>query len=101
MTATSSFRKAAVGLRCHSGWAAAILLCGNRHEFTVLERYRLELCDSGIGGARQPYHHAESLPLADATAFIARSAVSAKDLADVALGSILKAATNRKLAVSG
>jgi hypothetical protein len=65
-------KRAALCVRCHSGWVAAILACGNRDAVTVLERRRWQLCDSAVEGAKQPFHYAEPLPLAEAEAFISR-----------------------------
>jgi hypothetical protein len=100
MTATSKDRKAALGVRCHSGWAAAILACGDRDAITVLERRRLQLCDSAMEGAKQPYHHVEPLPLAQAEAFIARCREHTGALARAAIIEIKGIAEAQKLALT-
>lgn len=100
MTATSKDRKAALGVRCHSGWAAAILVCGDRDAVAVLERRRWQLCDRLVEGARQPYHHVEPLPLAQAEAFIDRCRKKTYALADAAIIEIKSIAQAQKLALT-
>jgi hypothetical protein len=83
MTGTSKLRKrATLGFRSHSGWAAAILLS---EDLEVLARERIVLCDPRIEGSKQPFHHAEPMPFAKAEAFIARCAASSDALARAAL----------------
>jgi hypothetical protein len=100
MTATSKARNAALGIRCHSGWAAAILLCGNRHAVTVLDRRRLQLCDSEAEGAKQPYHHAEPMAFAEAESFIRRCREKTEALARAAIAEIMDFAGAQKLALT-
>src|SRR5690348_16818721 len=100
MTATSKGRKAALGVRCHSGWAAAILACGSRDAVTVLDRRRWQLCDSAVEGARQPYHHVEPMPLAEAAAFIDRCREGTLAQAHAAIVEIKAIAQAQKLALT-
>jgi len=100
MTATSKGRKAALGVRCHSGWAAAILACGSRDAVTVLDRRRWQLCDSAVEGARQPYHHVEPMPLAEAAAFIDRCHQTTLAQAHAAIAEIKAIAQAQKLALA-
>jgi len=88
MIATSKGRKAALGVRCHSGWAATILLRGDRDAVTVLDRRRVQLCDSAVEGAKQPYHHAEAMPLGEAETFIDFCRKSTEALAGGAIAEI-------------
>ena len=74
MTATSKDPKAkpaALGIRAHSGWAAAILLAGPSAAPQILERRRITLCDPATEGSKQPFHHAEPMRFPDADRFIA------------------------------
>ncbi|MBV9267335.1 MAG: hypothetical protein JO061_14280, partial [Acidobacteriaceae bacterium] len=52
----------ALGLRAHSGWAAAVAVAGTPIAPIVVERRRIETADHRIAGSRQPYHAAKELP---------------------------------------
>src|SRR5437868_9965239 len=95
MTATSKDRKAkpaALGIRAHSGWAAAILLCGPTTAPQILERRRIVLCDPAVEGSKQPFHHAEPMRFPDAQRFIANCTESTASGAREALGEFIAAA---------
>lgn len=65
--------KAALGLRVHSGWAAAVVVGGTLESPTILGRRRLIFADEEkLPGAKQPYHAAEDHALEDATRMMAR-----------------------------
>ena len=65
---------AAIGLRAHSGWAAAVAVAGSRRAIEILERRRIELGDPSVPGPKQPYHRAEKQPLPRARQIIDRYA---------------------------
>ncbi|HEY1638397.1 MAG TPA: hypothetical protein VGF62_07735 [Rhizomicrobium sp.] len=92
-------KRAALGVRCHSGWAAAILACGKRDAVTVLQRRRWQLCDSAVEGAKQPFHHAEPLLLAAAEAFIDRCRESTERLAATVIAELKETAKTQNLAL--
>jgi hypothetical protein len=93
--------RAALGLRAHSGWAAAILVCGTASDIAILERRRVELCDPAIEGSKQPFHHAEPMTFARAEAFIARCRKSTDALAAAALAGLLEIVAAQKLKLVG
>jgi hypothetical protein len=99
MTATSKGRKAVLGIRCHSGWAASILLCEDGDAVAVLDRRRLQLCDSAIEGSKQPFHTAEPLSFAKGEAFIARCAAATDALARAAVEPLLSISAGLKLKI--
>jgi hypothetical protein len=101
MTGISKGRKAALGVRCHSGWAAAILICGSADDFDVLERRRIGLCDPSVPGSKQPFHAAEPMPSREAECFMARCRASTEALAQSAIRSLADAATDSKLPIAG
>lgn len=76
---------AALGCRSHSGWAALVALTGPLDAPQVLDRRRIELCDSQIRGSKQLYHTAEPMDLPDARAFLQHCAGSTSRLAVHAL----------------
>ena len=99
MTATSKGRKAALGIRCHSGWAASILLCEDGDAVAVLDRRRMQLCDSAIEGSKQPFHTAEPMTFTQGEAFIARCAAASDALARAAVEALLSFAAAQKLKI--
>jgi len=78
---------AALGLRAHSGWAALVAVGGGPASPEVLDRRRIEMADDRE--AKQPYHAAEELPLANARALLDRLARVAQERAAAGLGAVL------------
>ena len=106
MTATSKdpdATRAALGVRAHSGWAAAVLLGAPPEAPEILERRRFQLCDPGIEGSKQPFHHAEPMNFANAREFLERCTKSTDAYARAAVRSFGKSASahGRKLAGCG
>ena len=79
---------AAVGFRVHSGWAAAVVLCGPSDAPVVVDRRKILLVKTFSYTFRQPYHTAEKIPRQDATKFIRGVQSEAKRLALSALRSL-------------
>src|SRR5215469_10211009 len=79
----------ALGVRTHSGWAAYVVLGGKISEPNILSRGLMQLCDSKVEGAKQPYHHAEPMPLKSAEAFIAQCRLKSRTMADEAIQEIV------------
>jgi hypothetical protein len=52
---------AALGLRVHSGWTAAVAVAGSPIKPIILERRRIETAEDRIAGSKQPYHAAKEL----------------------------------------
>jgi hypothetical protein len=67
---------AVLGLRAHSGWAALVALAGPVDAPEVVDRRRIEMAEGEE--AKQPYHAAEGLPLAKASALLDRLAKGAR-----------------------
>jgi hypothetical protein len=80
---------AALGFRAHSGWAAAVAVAGSPTAPAVIERRRLEIADPSDGDAKQPYHAAEGLDLADAERLVRRCTESSQRLARAEVGAVL------------
>ncbi|MGH7016779.1 MAG: hypothetical protein ACRED8_06800 [Caulobacteraceae bacterium] len=84
-----------MGVRTHSahgldqgGWATYVVLGGRISEPSMLFRGRMQLCDLGIKGSEQPFHHAALMGLKLGEAFIKRCRKSSQDLAARALEDI-------------
>ena len=76
---------AAVGFRVHSGWSALVAVCLEKGRPVVLHRQRLHLVETFSYRYRQPYHTAERMGLPGGHEFIAKSQVTARELAYRAL----------------
>lgn len=93
MTARSKVldrRRAALGIRSHSGWAAYCVLAGDAKSPDIVARGRMLLCDSAIEGSKQPFHHAEPMAFAAAAKFIARCSASTAGLAAASIAALCK-----------
>jgi hypothetical protein len=58
-------KRAALGIRMHSGWGVLVAVSGDANSVEVLERRRIVTTDPNIPGAKQPYHYAASLGLSE------------------------------------
>lgn len=74
-------KKAAMGFRVHSGWAAVVAVWLEKGAPVVLDRKRAHLVKTFSYTFRQPYHTAEKMPLAEARKFIDQSQEEARELA--------------------
>jgi len=54
-------KRAALGVRMHSGWGVLVAVCGDCDSLDVIERRRIVVIDPKMPGARQPYHYAKLL----------------------------------------
>lgn len=81
---------AAIGFRVHSGWAAAVVVCGPTDAPVVLDRRRIQLVKLFSYTFRQPYHTAAKMPRQDAAKFIHAVQSDAKRLAVASLRSMQK-----------
>lgn len=88
-------RRAALGCRSHSGWAAIVALGGSVQSPEVLRRTRIEIADPAIRGSKQPYHFAEQMEFLQAETFLAQCAESTARLANDALRGILDSLNTR------
>lgn len=94
-------KRAAIGLRAHSGWAAVVVVAEPLNAPTVVERRRIELADQQIEGSMQPYHAAEDLAIEDAEKYIGRSIETARVLAVESLRDVVKRARKKEYEIVG
>jgi hypothetical protein len=82
--------RCAIGLRAHSGWAAAVAVraAGSQAPEVVL-RERIELAELAIPGAKAPYHAAAKMEFEEAALFLARCEAASRALAQASLGGIV------------
>jgi hypothetical protein len=76
---------AAIGFRVHSGWTAAVILCGPVHAPVVVDRRKMQLVKTFSYTFRQPYHTAEQMPRQGGAKFIRSVQADARRLAVSAL----------------
>src|SRR5882724_9571327 len=74
-------KKAAVGFRVHSGWAAVVGVSLEKGAPVILTRQRVQLVKTFSYKFRQPYHTAEKMRLGDAVKFISGVRKEAENLA--------------------
>lgn len=89
--------RAALGFRCHSGWATLVVATGSLAQGKVVERRRIELIEPGV--PRMPYHAAEDLPFAKAEALVDRARSAAARAARAAVATVLDDTRSRGLEV--
>jgi hypothetical protein len=79
-------KHAAIGIRAHSGWAAAVAVAGDLASPEILDRRRISVVDQAAHGAAQPYHFARELSLNEAENHLALCAKRSRELAAKGLG---------------
>jgi hypothetical protein len=81
-------KRAAIGIRAHSGWAAVVAVAGKVEASEILDRQRISVVEPGARGGTQPYHFAKGLPLKHAEDHLAGCAKVARLLAAKGLQAI-------------
>ena len=94
-------KRAALGVRMHSGWGALVAVQYHTGTVAVLERMRIAVTAPGRPGAIQPYHFAQKLDLKDAEKFLANCSATASQLAEAAIGSLVDALRARQYRIDG
>jgi hypothetical protein len=94
-------KRAAIGVRVHSGWGALVTVAKGAGTVEVIDRRRIAITVPGSPGASQPYHFAKKLDLAEAEQFIQKSFASATCLALAAVQDVVAELRGRKYRVAG
>lgn len=94
-------QRAAIGIRAHSGWAAAVVVAGAPGAIDVIGRRKIVLADAKLKGANQPYHFAKNRALPEAERYLARCAAVAEGLALAALREMILEAERGGKIVAG
>jgi len=89
-------RKAAIGFRAHSGWAALVAVSGSFDSPEIIARRRIEIADAAIGGSKQPYHAAEQMELLHAKKYIAQCTSATRRLARDAIRAAMEGLRDRR-----
>jgi hypothetical protein len=94
-------KRAALGVRMHSGWGVLVAVAGHPDSLEVIDRRRIVVTDPGTPGAKQPYHRAVTLGLPAAETYLAKCAAVSERLASAAIGEVLRALEERRYRVAG
>lgn len=94
-------KRAAIGIRVHSGWGALVVVSGAAGTEEVIERRRVAITDPRMAGAVQPYHFAVKLPSRQAEQHVAKCAAASASLALIDLRALLQQLGGRGYRVAG
>jgi hypothetical protein len=94
-------KRAAIGVRMHSGWGALVAVSSCADTMEVIDRRRIALTSPGTPGANQPYHFAENLELREAERFLGNCLAVSKRLALAAVQDVVGELRDRQYLVVG
>jgi hypothetical protein len=94
-------KRAALGVRMHSGWGVVVAVSGDANRIEVIDRRRITTTDPKAPGANQPYHHAASLTLLESEKYLAECADISERLACEAVGELMRELDGRQYQVVG
>jgi hypothetical protein len=96
-----TMKRAAIGVRMHSGWGALVAVSSSGDTVEIVERRRVAVIAPGAPGAMQPYHFAKNFDLAEAEKFIANCFAASTGIALTAVQSVVDALRARQYRVVG
>jgi len=88
-------KRAALGVRMHSGWGVLVAVSGDADSLEVIDRRRIVVTDPGTAGAKQPYHRAVTLGLPKAETYLAKCAAESERLAFAVIGEVVRELESR------
>ena len=97
-------KRAALGVRMHSGWGVLVAISGDANAIELIDRRRIEITDSKVPGARQPYHYAASaefVGLAEKEKYLADCAAVSEGLAIAAVEELMRELEARQYRIVG
>jgi len=94
-------KNAAFGIRVHSGWAVLVCVSGDPAAPNVVDRRRIVIIEQAMEGAKQRYHFAETLGLAEAERHLQKCAAVAQRLASQSIRAMLDAVSAGNYRVMG
>ncbi|HEX6504111.1 MAG TPA: hypothetical protein VF011_12725 [Terriglobales bacterium] len=94
-------RRAAIGVRMHSGWGALVAVSNRADALEVIERRRVAVTTPASPGAKQPYHFAENLELQEAEKFLRNYIAISKSLAVTAVRTVVQDLGRRGYRIEG
>lgn len=94
-------KRAALGLRMHSGWGVLVAVAGDATSVELIDRWRIVITDPKVPGANQPYHYAARLGLEESERYLANCAAISERLASASLGELVRELGLRQYHVVG
>jgi hypothetical protein len=94
-------KRAAIGIRTHSGWAALVAVSNDSGTVEVIDRRRIAVTAPETPGAKQPYHFVENLELAAAEKFLGNCFAASERLALSAIRELVGELRDRHYRVMG
>src|SRR5947209_4777722 len=94
-------KRAAIGVRTHSGWGAIISVSISAGKVEILDRQCITLIAPETTGTKQPYHFAENLKLPEAEKFLGNCFNTSVRLASAALRELIEELRSRHYSVVG
>lgn len=83
-------KRAAIGIRVHSGWGALVAVAGEPAAIEIIERCRIMVIDPKMPGAKQPYHFVRECEVPQAQEHLAACAKVAEKLARESIRRIIR-----------
>ena len=97
----SQMKRAAIGVRAHSGWGALVAVCNNGGDVEVIARTRVAVSDPNTPGAKQPFHFAKKLGPVKAEKYLADCTRATQRLATEAIREIVRELQHREYRIVG
>jgi len=94
-------KRAAIGVRMHSGWGALVAVSNSAGTVEVIDRRRVAITSPGTPGANQPYHFAENVELPEAEKFLGNCFAASNRLAIAAVRGVVGELHGRQYRVVG
>ena len=94
-------KDAAFGVRVHSGWAVLVCVSADPAAPEIVDRRRIVIIEQAMEGAKQRYHFAETLGLAEAERHLQKCAAVAQRLALQSIREMLDTVRTRDYHVVG
>ena len=94
-------KRAALGVRMHSGWGVLVAVSGAADSVEILDRRRVVITDPSIPGANQPYHYAMNLGLTESETYLANCAAASERLALEAVGEVVRELEGQNYKIAG
>jgi hypothetical protein len=94
-------RRAALGIRVHSGWGALIAVSYENGAIEILDRRRVSITGTTDGSASQPYHAARNLQISEAETFLASAFTHAHTAASSGLREVMDALQGQRYRIAG
>ncbi|MGO9126228.1 MAG: hypothetical protein ACLP6G_15255 [Terriglobales bacterium] len=94
-------KRVAIGIRTHSGWGALVTVLHSAGMVEIIDRRSVAIAPPGTPGAKQPFHFAENLKLAEAEKFLGDCRAASQRLALSAIRELVGELRDRRYRIVG